>query len=589
VLGRRDPQATIFDGDQVYLEHVGRKTFYAYLAHERHELFKDEDFAGLYHERWGRPSVPPSSLCVALVLQAYEGGCSDREASDRAAFDQRWKVALGCGEMERPFVRSTLQLFRAQLLTHEKQMALFEASLEAARRSGRLRRDGRIRVALDTTGILGRGAVKDTYNLLSDGIVKVMRELAKGSGQPLEKWARSKDLGHYLGSSLKGEADIDWDEAEARSGLLGQLVEDAERVLELTRRARSGCAEGSQADERLLQASQVLGQVLGRDVERKPEGGVEIRKGTSAERVCSVQDPEMRHGRKNKSTRFDGHKLAVATDVESQIITAIDVMAGSAKDDEGSLELAQQSEVNTGLEVEAVLGDCAYGTGANRERFAEANTPLLAKVPRRPKGEYFSKDQFEIDLEQMSCRCPAGQVTTKLVGHGRGERAFQFERAICAACPLRQSCFKTKGKGRTVNLHPQEAHLQEARTWQGSPEFEVFRKQRQVVEHRIARLIQLGMRQAHYVGRGKVRFQALMAATVANLTLIAGPDGHRSQPGRRSTATALASVAVERLPTAIRARMEAGRRWFAARTHRSRLPTALRFAPAETACSRQAS
>ncbi len=204
MLGRQEPQTTIFDGDQVYLDHVGRNTFYGYLASERHNLFRDEDFAGLYHERWGRPSVPPSSLCVALVLQAYEGGCSDREASDRAAYDQRWKVALGCGEMERPFVRSTLQLFRAQLLIHDQEKALFEASLEAAGRSGRLRRDGQIRVALDTTGILGRGAAKDTYNLLSDGIVTVMRVLAKRSGQPLERWARSKELAHYLGSSLKG-------------------------------------------------------------------------------------------------------------------------------------------------------------------------------------------------------------------------------------------------------------------------------------------------------------------------------------------------------------------------------------------------
>ena len=33
-------------------------------------------------------------------------------------------------------------------------------------------------MALDTTYILGRGAVKDTYNLLADGIVKLLRVLA---------------------------------------------------------------------------------------------------------------------------------------------------------------------------------------------------------------------------------------------------------------------------------------------------------------------------------------------------------------------------------------------------------------------------
>ena len=34
-------------------------------------------------------------------------------------------------------------------------------------------------MALDTTNILGRGAVKDTYNLLGDGIVKLVRVLAR--------------------------------------------------------------------------------------------------------------------------------------------------------------------------------------------------------------------------------------------------------------------------------------------------------------------------------------------------------------------------------------------------------------------------
>ena len=35
-----------------------------------------------------------------------------------------------------------------------------------------------MKVALDTTNILGRGAVRDTCNLLADGIVKLLRALA---------------------------------------------------------------------------------------------------------------------------------------------------------------------------------------------------------------------------------------------------------------------------------------------------------------------------------------------------------------------------------------------------------------------------
>ena len=49
--------------------------------------------------------------------------------------------------------------------------------MRLARESGWLKGRG-IRVALDTTNILGRGAVKDTCNLLADGIVKLLRTLA---------------------------------------------------------------------------------------------------------------------------------------------------------------------------------------------------------------------------------------------------------------------------------------------------------------------------------------------------------------------------------------------------------------------------
>ena len=75
--------------------------------------------------------------------------------------------------------------------------------------------------------------------------------------------------------------------------------------------------------------------------------------------------------------------------------------------------------------------------------------------------------------------------------------------------------------GRTVQVHPHEALLQHARTFQKSPAFAEFRRRRQVVEHRLARLVQLGIRQVRYIGRTKTLFQLCLAAAVANLTLIA--------------------------------------------------------------------
>lgn len=544
MLGRRDPQATIFDSDQRYLGHVGEKTFYAYLAQHRHELFRDDDYAELYRLDWGRPSVAPSLLCTALVLQTFNR-CSDQEAADSAAYDQRWKVALGTGETEKPFVKSTLQLFRAQLIVNDKARAIFEASLLQARRVGRLKADGKMRAALDTTNVLGRGAVRDTYNLIGDGIVSVSRLLARSAGRPLAEWMAEHDLEPYLAASVKGAADIDWSSESEKEELLGALVADAKRVLELGSRIREQYPPGSAEEERLLRASEILKQVLLQDVEPSESGDrmrQKVRRGTSGERMVSVHDPEMRHGRKSASTRFDGHKAAVVADVESQLITAVEVMAGSAKDQEGSLDLIQQATANTGLRVEVALGDCAYGDAGNRLQFAAAGIELLAKVPKASNGEFFSKDRFSIDLERMSCRCPAGTTTSKLVSAGSEGmpdgsrvrlRAFQFDAVSCGQCRLRRLCMKGKqARGRLVRLHPHEDVLQLARQWQNSPDFDLFRRQRQVVEHRLARLVQLGIRQARYFTRRKTLFQVLMAAAVANLTLIATPLQPPSRVGR---------------------------------------------------------
>ena len=55
-----------------------------------------------------------------------------------------------------------------------------------------------------------------------------------------------------------------------------------------------------------------------------------------------------------------------------------------------------------------------------------------------------------------------------------------------------------------------------------------------VVEHRLARLVQLRIRQSRYFGRTKTRFQLYLAATVANLTLAASKAGLPEDTGGAS-------------------------------------------------------
>ena len=276
----------------------------------------------------------------------------------------------------------------------------------------------------------------------------------------------------------------------------------------------------------------------------------------------------MRHGRKSATRRFDGHKAAVAVDTDSQLITAVDVLAGNAPDNHDALALVERSEAATGCAVEETYGDCAYGDGATRQAFADAGRVLHAKVAVLPNHGGFPKTAFRIDLEAPpgpACTCPGGHTTTTTYPAGRGRRLFIFPAAICAACPLRAQCLtepngrtgvsgvaRPRRTGRTILLHPQEALLQAARAFQRSPAFaavrrppSAVRRRRQAAEHRLARLVQLGIRQARDVGRTKTLFQLLLAATVANLALLAtadNPTGPTTPTGPTALMAACATI-----------------------------------------------
>ena len=550
MLGKRSAQLGMFEADHLYLGFVGEDSFYGFLARHRGELFCDEDFAEFYSPDQGRPSVPPSLLANALLLQTYDR-VSDEEAKARADYDLRWKVALGVEVEERPFAKSTLQLFRAQLVLKEKMRAVFQRSLEYARQSGFMKKR-KLRVVLDTTNILGRGAVKDTYNLLADSMRQLLGALADVESAELAVWASKHGYERYMASSIKGEAEVDWDNEQSRSEFLGGIVADADRLLGMADEALASLAEGEVGRERIQRAAELMRQLIGQDVERD-EGRVTIKEGVARDRVVSVHDPEMRHGRKSSSKRFDGHKAAIAVDAESQLITAVEVLAGNAADSEQALELTAASEENTGLEVQETIGDCAYGSGNTRQAFADENRKLVAKVGRHGRRGQIPKEEFQINLEDMTCTCPAGQTTKTLIKAGKwtdrhGEKhqswAFLFDADVCNACDRRPGCTKAKAcRGRSIRLHPQERLLQQAREFQRSDAFKEYSQIRQTAEHRLARLVQLGVRQARYFGRRKTLFQLLLAATVANLTLVASKteqNGSEDSPSLSLSSSILA-------------------------------------------------
>ena len=225
----------------------------------------------------------------------------------------------------------------------------------------------------------------------------------------MREWAVAQGYESYIGSSVKGEACIDWGDKRERAALLSRIVGDAERMLERSRQIQGGLSEDSVERQRIVDASALLGQLLLQDVERGEEG-VSLREGVSRDRIVSVHRPgdapwsqeQQQAVRWTQGGGDSGHRLA--TDHRRGRI------GGQCCGQHGRSELVEASEENVGVDVDETMGDAAYGDGSTRQAFADAGRTLIAKVPRRPDRPHFPKGDFKIDLESGTCTCPAGNV-----------------------------------------------------------------------------------------------------------------------------------------------------------------------------------
>ena len=126
-------------------------------------------------------------------------------------------------------------------------------------------------------------------------IVQVVRALAALDGVKTQKWANKRGLERYFGSSVKGEAAINWDDAKARRAFLQTVVADADRILELARQAQGQLTGEEQKRQVIVKSAELLGQLLLQDVERKDDGAG-LKEGVSRDRILSCMIPRYAMG-----------------------------------------------------------------------------------------------------------------------------------------------------------------------------------------------------------------------------------------------------------------------------------------------------
>lgn len=508
MLGQRDPQRSLLSAAaQLGHAEVEALGFYGELARRGGTLFRDEDFASAYCPANGRPSTPPSLLALARILQFYDG-VSDEEVVARCRFDLRWKVALDLGlfTTKAPFAKSTFQAFRVRLTVHAKEGLAFERSVQAAREAGLL--PAQLRLALDSSPVRGRGAVKDTFNLLSDVIAAVVRAVAGRQARAVEEVAAEAGLArHVAAPSLKGSEAVDWDDEVSVGGFLRGVLDDCQKAAVMARHAE--CASEELA---------LLEKVIADDVDGEDSGAPRLRQRVAPGRTVSVRDPESRHGHKSSGKGYTGHKVHVAVDTASGVVTAATVTEPSTPEASQVADLVETTRVLTGSAVAEAVGDSAYSSRVATAEAAAVDVELMTKMPG-PRRGMFGPGAFTVSPDRQTASCPAGYASAK-VRRSKASMVHEWAPEQCKGCALRARC--TTAVRRTLVVPP-DFHARRARErFARSPVGRQVLRTRLAVEHAIGRLKNLGAGVARYFGRAKTHVQWLWTAAVANLMLVWG-------------------------------------------------------------------
>jgi DDE family transposase len=233
------------------------------------------------------------------------------------------------------------------------------------------------------------------------------------------------------------------------------------------------------------------------------------------ERLVSVEDPEMRHGRKSSRQRFDGYKRHVLRDLETGLVRAVGVTPANAPEAGVTEDLARDLGAQNAELTELHVDRAYLSSELVRKRPPHLEVYCKAWPVRGAQGRY-PKTVFELDWERELLRCPAGVRMPFKVGG-----VVRFPAKTCEVCPLRERCTKSKKSGRSVSIHPDERLYEELRGRQRTPQGRAKLRERVKAEHSLAHIDQWQGHRCRYMGTRKNLFDLRRNAVVHNLHVIA--------------------------------------------------------------------
>ncbi len=265
--------------------------------------------------------------------------------------------------------------------------------------------------------------------------------------------------------------------------------------------------------EPLKETLEVARIIQTQDVTINSQGQPILKTGVAKDRRISIEDADMRHGRKSRSQRFNGYKRHVLRDLDIGVVRAVGLTLANAPEAEVTSELdidLKAQKVNiTELHI-----DRAY-LSSSWVKQRSLDLQIFCKAWPVRNGERFNKTDFVLNWEQGLIRCP-NQVS---IPFAEG-KTVHFPSLECNVCPLQLRC-TTSTKGRSVSIHPDEIFMQELRERQSTKAGRAKLRERTHVEHTLAHIGRWQGDRARYIGWRKNLFDLRRVAVVHNLHVIA--------------------------------------------------------------------
>jgi hypothetical protein len=520
-IPRWQPKDAATKQETAILKRVARKRkLFEFLRLYRMRIF-DEAFQaeldGMYRDTGaGREPIPAAQMAMALILQGYHG-VSDGDAVELTVLDLRWQMVLDrLGSDEPAFSQGALFDYRERMIRTGMDRRLLERTIEVARETNAFdwkKLPKELRVAVDSSPLVGAGRVEDTINLLAHAGRKIVECAAELLGWPADKVAKQAGIPVLLGSSVKKALDVEWSDGNAKAEALTRLVAQLDS-LEVWVQSR---LREELKTPPLSEHIATLQQIRGQDLEPDPsgEGKVRIRQGVAEDRRVSIEDAEMRHGRKTKSKRFNGYKRHIATNLDTNLILACAVTPANRPEGEALPELKADIESSQQV-IQEVHVDRGYIASPAVAEILAAGGDVICKPWLSRNGELFPKSAFKINIRDMTIACPAGEVQSIRPGS-----VVEFDADACDQCTLRAECTTAApGKGRTVSIADDEVLQQRLRRRMKTARGRERLRERVAIEHSLAHISQRQGNHARYRGTRKNQFDLRRAASIQNLERI---------------------------------------------------------------------